>query len=273
MKKNESTPSTTPTASGLAKWPVPLVHLLASVVVVAFVGLLVYGLWFPSTFRSLAGGSQLFWLIIGVDVICGPFLTWLLFNPGKSRTALTVDLTLVVLIQLAALAYGVYTLSHARPLALVFEVDRFRLVSYADLEESDLANAPHWVRPWSFSEVRVVGTRTATTLEEKLTSVDASLQGIEPSQRPSWWQDYALSRGRVLQRARPLADLQKMHATKKGILDEAIENALTDVRAGETTDAAQLLWLPLVSRQDMAWVVLVDPTTARPRSYAPLDGF
>ena len=206
-------------------------------------------------------------LLLSIGVIsCVALLIFGVWFPAPFRG-------LVIAIQLAALAYGMYALSLSRPLAMVYEVDRFRLISYADVEEAEGTTVPDWAHPWRFSDVRVVGTRTATTLDEKLNSVEASLQGVEPSQRPEWWQDYAQSVPRVLQRARPLSELRQKHPTEQGILDSAVKQALADVRPGETTDAAQLRWLPLVSRRAMNWVVLLDPSTARPRGYAALDGF
>lgn len=255
------------------RWSVPVLHLLVSVAVITSVAVLIFGVWFPAPFRELAGGTRLFWIIIGIDAVCGPFLTWLLFNRSKTRLALTVDICLVVAIQLAALGYGMHVLSLARPLAVVYEVDRFRIVSFSDIPEIESVKAPDWAHPWGFSEIRVVGIRPANTLDEKMSSVEASLQGVQPGQRPEWWQDYVLSIPRVLQRARPLAELRQKHPTEQGILDEAVSQAMADMRVGETPDAAQLRWLPLVSRRTMNWVVLLDPSTARPRGYAALDGF
>lgn len=255
------------------KLPVPLVHLLASAGIIACIALLIFIVWFPAPLGELAGGVKLFWIIIGVDAVCGPFLTWLLFNPAKTRLALTVDISLVVAIQLAALGYGIHVLSLSRPVALVYEVDRFRMVSFSDIVESEKTKLPEWAHPWGFYDIRVMGTRTATGLEEKLDSVNGALQGVEPSQRPEWWQDYSLSVPSVLQRARPLAELRQKHPASQDVLDPAIKHALADARPGETTEASQLLWLPLVSRRAMDWVVLLDPSTGRPRSYAALDGF
>lgn len=252
---------------------VPLVHLLVSFGIIFCVAVLIFGVWFPAPFRELAGGTKLFWIIIAIDAVCGPFLTWLLFNRSKSRLALGVDISLVVAIQLAALLYGLHVLSLSRPLALVYEVDRFRVVSFSDLVDTESKKMPDWAYPWRFSDVRIVGTRAATSLDEKVESVDASLQGVEPSQRPHWWQDYEQSIPRVLKRAHPLSVLRQMHPTQGDILEEAVTHALANAQPGETTDATQLVWLPLVSRREMGWVVLLDPTTARPRSYAPLDGF
>lgn len=249
------------------------VHLLLSVAVAGLVGLLVFGTWFPAPLREVFGGGKLFWLIVSVDVVCGPLLTLVIFNPTKPRTELHRDLALVAVIQLLALGYGVNALSYARPVALVHEVDRFRVVSFADLDETEASNLPTWVQPWSLSRLRTVGIRHPRTGEEKLASISASLQGVEPSQRPSWWQDYALSVPEVLKLARPLPELQSMHPSHTALINAAVVNAINDRQSNETTDPVALRWLPLVSRRATDWVVLLDPVTARVRGYVHVDGF
>jgi len=252
---------------------VAALHLLLSATVAAVVAVLVFGLWFPSPLRELVGGTELFWLIVGVDVVCGPLLTLVVFNPGKPRAELWRDLALVALIQLLALGYGVHTLAHARPVALVHEVDRFRVVTYADLDEGEEVRVPDWAQPWSMTRPRTVGLRPIVTPAEQLASIDASLQGVEPSQRPSWWQDYALSTAQVLQRADPVAELRDKHPGQRALIDAAVRQALANQKPGETADGAALRWLPLVSRRATDWVVLIDPQTARLRGYVNVDGF
>lgn len=249
------------------------IHLLLSATVAGVVAALVFGLWFPSPLRELVGGTELFWLIVGVDVVCGPLLTLVMFNPGKPRAELRRDLALVALIQLLALGYGIHTLAHARPVALVHEVDRFRVVTYSDLDEGEDASVPDWAQPWGLTRPRTVGLRPVSTSAEKLASIDASLQGVEPSQRPSWWQDYALSTAQVLQRARPLSELRAKYASQAALINAAVARALANQKPGETTDGAALRWLPLVSRRATDWVVLIDPHTARLRGYVHVDGF
>lgn len=249
------------------------IHLLLSATLAGAVAALVFGLWFPSPLRELVGGTELFWLIIGVDVVCGPLLTLVVFNPDKPHAELRRDLALVALIQLLALGYGIHTLAHARPVALVHEVDRFRVVTFSDLAEGEDATVPDWAQPWSFSRPRTVGLRSVSTSAEKLATIDASLQGVEPSQRPSWWQDYGLSTVQVLQRARPLTELRDKHPGQAEQVDAAVRHALANSNPDEVADGTALRWLPLVSRRTTDWVVLLDPVTARVRGYAHLDGF
>ncbi len=248
-------------------------HLLISLAVATIVALLVFKFWFAPPFRELAAGAELFWLIVGVDVVCGPLLTLVVFNPAKSRGELIRDLSLVAVIQLLALGYGVHTLSYARPVALVFEVDRFRLVTFADLDEADAVHTPQWARPWNFSPPRTVGVRKAASPTEMIASIDASLQGVESSQRPSWWQDYSLTASQALQRSRSLSELRAKHPTQTALLAAAASEASADPLAQETGDPNALRWLPLVTRRVTDWVALIDPTTARIRGYIHLDGY
>ena len=92
-------------------------HMCLSIAVAALVAFLVFGFWFPDALRHLAGGADLFWLIVGVDVVCGPLLTLVLASPSKSPRERWLDFSLIGAIQLAALAYGMYSVWVARPVA------------------------------------------------------------------------------------------------------------------------------------------------------------
>lgn len=248
-------------------------HLLVSLVVMALAALLVFGFWFPSELWQVAGGLRLFAILAGVDVVCGPFLTMVLYRTTKSRREIGIDLTLVALIQVAALSYGLHTLALARPLAQVFEVDRFRLISYSDIAEGESEKLPPWFKPWSFEPLHTLGLRPLASSSERLDSLNAALQGVDAGQRPHRWQDYALNRAEVLERSKPLVLLRTIHADLPSVVDKAVAKAMLNIQPGETGNADELRWLPLVSRSSLDGVVLLDPESLRIRAYAPLDGF
>ena len=243
-----------------------LIHLCASALVGTCSALLVLGLWFPFPYRDLAGGMFLLWLLIGVDVGCGPLLTAVLYNPAKSRRELTLDLSIVVLVQLAALVYGVYSISQARPVVLAFEVDRFVAVTPADLDPAQLPEALPQYQSLSWTGPRLVGARDARNGDERLKSVELSLQGIEPSARPGWWQPYEESAPTAQKRMKPLADLrQTQHATGQAAIDQAAQKAGLPL--------AQLFYLPLTSAKKLdSWIAILDKD-AQIVGYAPVDGF
>lgn len=252
---------------------VVLAHLALSVLVAAMVSVVVFVFWFPTHLRHLAGGLQLFWVMVGVDVVCGPLLMLVLYRPTKTRRALAVDFSLIAVVQLSALVYGLSALAHARPLAIVFEVDRFRVVSYADIAEADVKHLPPWAQPWGLAPPRMLGVKPATSSAERFENFELALQGVEISQRPSRWQNYAANRAQVLERSRPLDALRAARPAQLDVITRAVADALNDVQPGETSRPEALRWLPLVSRNSLDWVVLLDPSSLRIRAYAPIDGF
>lgn len=84
-----------------------------------FVGVLLQ-VWYPSPYFSAAGGWQGLQLVAAVDLVLGPLITLIIYNPAKSRRELTMDIGLVVSLQIAALAFGVKAVYEQRPVAVVF---------------------------------------------------------------------------------------------------------------------------------------------------------
>lgn len=240
-------------------------HFGASIGVALLAAALVFGVWYPYPYRELAGGRELFLLIVLVDVVCGPLLTMVMFNPKKPRWELTMDLGFVAMIQVAALLYGVYTLAMARPIYLVYEVDRFRVVSVADVQEGELRpelGGLHRVPWWG---PKTIGVRAPRDGEETLKSLDLSLQGNEPSARPDWWVPYEENRQQAKARAQSIEVLKQKHPAQKNVLEKAV---------WETgRKESDLKWLPLTGFKSSEWVALVDAVTADVVGFAPIDGF
>ncbi|MDR0275085.1 MAG: hypothetical protein LBI48_07055 [Burkholderiaceae bacterium] len=238
-------------------------HLGISACVALAAAVLVLRIWFPYPFRDISGGLFLFWLMVGIDVVCGPLLTSILFNPKKSRRELTLDLSLVALVQLSALVYGLYSISLARPIAQVFEVDRLVAVTAAQITPADLAKARSECRNISlFGGPLLLGTRIPNG-QETFGSVKMALAGWDLSLRPEWWQPYEDGIADVKRRMKPLADLRASRT------QEPIDAAVQDT--GLPLD--QLFYLPLTSRKKLdSWIAILNKD-AQIVGYAPVDGF
>ncbi len=242
------------------------VHLGLSIFVALLAAYVVLQLWFPFPYRILAEGQQLFWLMVAIDVVCGPLLTAILFNPSKPRRELTMDLSLVALIQIAALVYGLYSIAQARPVVLAFETDRMVAVSAAQIEKQKLHQAPAPFQSLSWSGPVLLGTRAPKDGPEMFQSIQMSLQGLQPSLRPGWWQDYEKSRPFAKQRMKKLSDL---HSTVPAELQATLEKAAKKTGL----PLSQLFYLPLVSQKVLdGWTVLLD-SNADIVGYAAVDGF
>ncbi|MDP1956220.1 MAG: TfpX/TfpZ family type IV pilin accessory protein [Polaromonas sp.] len=225
-------------------------HFTASAVAAVLVAAVVFGLWYPYPYMHLSGGRELFLLVVGVDVVCGPLLTLVLFNPSKSRAELCRDLGLVALIQLAALVYGLGTVWEARPLFLVQEIDRFNVISAPDLNDASLTVLPVALRPRWWSGPLTVAIRDPKNEEERRTVLLESLQGgRDYAERPEFYLPYEGAAAlKSLQRAKPLTVfLQKQPA------QQIAADALAADKVGHI---AQWLYLPVRARQD--WVAVLD---------------
>ena len=246
------------------RWRAACLHLLISAGVAFVTATLVFGLWFPGMYRHLAGGRNLFLLVVGVDVVLGPLLTFAVFNKKKGWSHLRRDLAVIGVLQLAGLIYGVHVVFEARPVAMVFEVDRFRIVSAAQVYAEELPKAPPPYRQLPLTGPWLLGTREPTAGEEKNNALFMSaLGGIERGQRPAFWQPYADSKTTVQARAKPLEALLKAYPKQASDLRRELHE--------RQIDEGRATFLPLITRSG-DWVVILDGAI-QPVHFAPVSGF
>jgi len=241
------------------------IHLGLSAVVAVAAGLLVFALWYPWPYRELSGGRELFQLVVAVDVILGPLITFAIFNRAKPRPELRRDLAVVVLLQLAGLAYGLWTVQLARPVHMVFEIDRFRVVHLVDIPEELAHLAPAGIQVAPLGGPTLIALRPFRDPKEDTDFTLAALQGVALSARPELWQPYEAARARVLAAARPVATLKARFPQSAAEIDEAVRKS---GRPG-----AGAAYLPVVARKAQAWTVLLDAGTAEVIGFLPLDSF
>lgn len=237
-------------------------HLLISAVVALLAAVSVFGVWYPGPFRLLAGGRDLFFLVTSVDVVLGPLLTFAVFNLAKGWRHLRWDLAIIALVQCAALIYGLHTVYIVRPVAMVFEVDRFRLVTANDVYLPELPKAHPEYRELPLTGPWLLGARAAETGPESTEALFMGLRGIDVGQRPSFWQPYAQSASTALARSRPVSALLARYPNRAWEL----RRELRDMGANESTAR----FLPAMARGD--WVAVLD-NSGGVLGYLPIDGF
>jgi hypothetical protein len=239
-------------------------HLLASAIAAALAAALVFGVWYPYPYGEVAGGLGLFTILVSVDVVLGPVLTTVVAAPGKPRRELLRDLAIIVAMQLTGLAYGLVTIAQARPVHVVFEIDRFRVVTAADLDASMLAGAAPDLRSLPWLGPTLIAAVKPTDPAEQVKSIDLGLAGFDLSYVPSNWRPYASEATAAWNRARPVAQLLAHHP------DQA--DAVARIARAAGVDAAALRFLPLMARR-ASWTVLLAAPDARPVGYLPADAF
>lgn len=238
------------------------IHLACSLGVVLAAWLLVR-VWYPRPYIDILGGAHIFLVLMFVDFVAGPCLTFLIFNEKKSRRELYVDISVIALLQATALSFGVWTMYTARPVYLVFEYTRMAVVTAADVKESDLQSAPESLRKLPSDGPRVISLRTFKNPAEEYDSVIRAMAGQPQAAQPNLWQPYGYARSEILKVALPLADLM---ARAGGV------RQLSDALVGSGLPADKVKYLPLQGRE-RSWTVLVDSSSGEPVGFAPIDSF
>lgn len=241
------------------------VHLGICLVIAVLAWFVISNFFYPYPFIEISGGRQLFLLITTVDVILGPLLTFAVISPGKVRRILRHDLMVIGAVQMAALMYGLGIMYFARPIYLVHEVDRFKVVSAADVSESDLAEAAFVFKRLPIIGIETIGLRAARNSAEKLSSLELEIAGRDLSSQPGWWQ--------------PLSDDNRasirQHGKSVTLLRERVTDGGTELDRILGTSGLRdedAIALPLMARA-VSWAVLLDKRDLKILGYLPIDLF
>ena len=240
------------------------IHLGLSLVIAVLAGLLVFGVWYPYPYREISGGRELFLILIAVDVILGPLITLAIFNRAKPWSELRRDLAFVVLLQLGALGYGMWTVFVARPVHLVFEIYRFNVAHAIDIQPSLLSLMPAGIEALPITGPTLLSLRPFRNDSEKTNATMAALQGVPLAARPDLWQSYEKGIPDVLKEAKPVALLKSRFPNRVAEINKVL--------APFGSAGLAMVTVPMVGRKSF-WTVFLDPITADVKAFMPLDSF
>lgn len=222
-------------------------HLAVSALIALAVIGIVFHLWYPAPLHTAVGVTQIFLILLAVDVALGPLLTLLVFKVGKKT--LVMDLTVIALLQVSALAYGLYTVAEGRPAWLAFAKDRFDLVRVLDIDERKLEQADLAYRqPSLLGPQWVVAINPTDNDERNDILMESVMAGVDIAQRPNLYQPLESQKTEIQKRLFELSALSSF-------------NTVDDVTAVLAQHPSADTWLPLrANNQDM--VVLMQRDTA-----------
>jgi len=235
-------------------------HLGMSAAVVGTVCGLIFFIWYPAPYFEIKGAWNVLRVLIGVDLVVGPLLTLILFRPGKR--GLTLDMTMIAMIQLSALLYGTVTIFQERPYYAVFAVDRIEVLAKRDVNAAAIAGTVFEDKPF-VGPVLAVASMPSDPREFQRLLEETLFEGKpDIERRPSRWRPYAESTDAVRARAQPLSSL----AEERPSAAAAVARISRDLGM----DATQILYLPVVGG-DRALTLVIDPETALPLRVLDID--
>lgn len=233
----------------MTRWKASAIHLAISITIALITLTLMMALWYAPPFFSAAGGGKVLLIMLGVDVTLGPLITLLVFNPAKKLNLLRFDLTIIALLQLSALIYGVNVMFHSRPAFVVYSKGSFDLVLASDLSDADLAKAKDPI----FSTLSITGpiytyTEMPKDAKEQSEVVFAAFSGKDLPFFPQYYQELSLHLAELVSASKSLSELKKYNPYRVSELENMIaERKWSDDEVG---------YLPLRSKfGDIAIVI------------------
>lgn len=223
------------------------IHFCIGLLLASLLAWLVFSIWYPYPYRTLAGGVELFTIIMVIDLICGPLLTLILFSPIKPKRELLIDLSLVISIQIIALSYGMWTVWQTRPIFVVHETDHLNITSRVSLNKEELAGLSTDLQPLLFGGPRMMSLRAFTEQEQLAINEDIKRGGRDRSERPLF---YAPFDGvKVYKSGFPLDKYLLIHPERKN-------QAQSIIGSMDASNLKKFKYVPIVGR--IYWLAIYD---------------
>lgn len=237
-----------------------LLHLAISATVVGAVLAVIFFLWYPAPFFQVVGAWAPVKVMIGVDLVLGPLMTLIVYR--RNKPSLVFDLSVIALIQLGALAYGVHVVYQERPYFVVHALDRFEVLAARDVDMDAIADPAMRAKPWR-GPVFVAAVMPEDLAESQRLLEEVLFEGKpDIERRPAYWHSYASSRDRVLASTLELELLQRHDPAVAPLIDAAVR------RTGQARGS--LRFLPIVGKK-RDFCLLLDSTTGQPLGLLQVD--
>lgn len=213
-----------------------LVHLGLSVIVAAVMVSTVFFVWYPAPLHKAVGVTDIFLMVVVIDVIIGPLLTLVVFK--KDKRTLQFDLFVIAVLQMAALVYGVHTVYLGRPAFVVFAKDRFEIARPASLDPKSVKAATHAKN--AVAEQSYLLSKWVAAIESpdperrKEILFSAAAGGPDWPQLPELYVPLEQVRSEIVRRAKPLIELKPFNVGQEADVDVLTEQF-----------GARAKWLPL----------------------------
>ena len=115
------------------------IHLAISGVIFLIFAYFIIFEWYPVPYFTADGGWQGIRIVALIDLVLGPFMTLVIFNPKKSKREIRFDLGAIACVQACVLIWGIYTVHNERPVAIVYWDGEFYSMPAKAYLERDIA--------------------------------------------------------------------------------------------------------------------------------------
>jgi hypothetical protein len=246
----------------MSKSRAALVHLWPSMLLLALLAGLVLFVWYPYPFLQIQKSGKFALLLVLTAGFIGPALTWLVYK--KDKRGLVFDLVVIVIVQLAAIGWGSFSLYQSRPYFMVYTVDRFEVMSVRDIDMTTSIDLQFLDKPLAGPILLYANMPKDQAGFQKLLQ-EVMFEGKPDLQfRPEFWSLYADRQKLALQTSRPLAELRDARPSSITNIDKLVQNNGDDIK--------RLVFLPAMVN-DGHFAVILDSESGAVIENLKIDPF
>lgn len=207
----------------MSKTRAALNHLWPSILVLAALAVVILFVWYPYPFRQFGESSRFAALLILASVLLAPALTWSVYKKGKR--GMLFDLWVIAIIQLAAIAWGTYSLYQNRPYFMVHTLDQFEVFSKRDVDVTRVTDPGFLDKPLADPILLYANMPVDPVAYQKLLK-EVMFEGKPDLQyRPEFWSLYAERQKLALRTSRPLEDLRNARPESFSAIDQLVNKS------------------------------------------------
>ena len=204
-----------------------LTHLVPTMLVLAVIASVVVFAWYPYPFWHFGKSGSFALSLILAAACAGPALTWVVYKKGKR--GLLFDLWVIAIVQLAAIAWGTFSLYQARPFWMVHTVDQFEVLSMRDVDPAWVTDPKFLDKPFAGPLLLFANMPADPVTYQKLVR-EIMFEGMPDIQfRPEFWSLYSEGKKVALQKSRPLAILRDARQDSSEAIDKVVNNHGGDI--------------------------------------------
>lgn len=184
-----------------------LSHVLISFLIAFLIIGIVFFIWYPSPLATATGVINIFLILIAIDAIIGPLLGLMIYKERKKT--LKFDLAVIILLQISALCYGVYSIAQGRPVWIAYYVNGFELIRNNEVIQENINKASPKFKHSSWLKPQYVGVEFANDPETRSNDLFSEVFGISLAQKPERYVDFSIVKPQMQQHARTLDELKQ----------------------------------------------------------------
>jgi hypothetical protein len=227
------------------RWKASGIHLLLSMILVGIVLAVLLSTWYPPAIMGISKAEGLIYILAGVDIVIGPLLTLIVYKVGKP--SLKFDLSVIALLQIGALAFGLYTMWQSRPVFMVAAGDRFYLVYANEIDARDLAQAQ---KP-EYSKLGFLGAELVAATAPVDINKPLSFDTVPDIQnKPYYFVPYEDYAQQLLERSLPVK------ADANSETPPTVTAAITEWASANRQDLNKLRYVPINSSRGSGLMVM-----------------